>query len=107
MTEANAANSEKNSVPEELKPYCFKPGQSGNPSGRPKKKPITEAYLEALQDPETCKQIAQAAILHALKGDGQILREVTDRVEGRVSDKVEHSGADGGPIQSRIIVEFV
>ena len=25
-----------NSVPEELKPYVFKPGQSGNPGGRPK-----------------------------------------------------------------------
>lgn len=25
-----------NSVPEELKPYVWKPGQSGNPSGRPK-----------------------------------------------------------------------
>ncbi len=32
----NTANSEKRARGDNLKPYQFKPGQSGNPSGRPK-----------------------------------------------------------------------
>ena len=32
----NTANSEKTARGENLKPYQFKPGQSGNPSGRPR-----------------------------------------------------------------------
>jgi len=32
-----------------LIPYHFKPGNNANPTGRPKKKPITDRYLEQLE----------------------------------------------------------
>jgi hypothetical protein len=32
-----------------LQPYHFKPGQSGNPAGKPKRKPITDRYREQLE----------------------------------------------------------
>ena len=31
--------------------YRFKPGQSGNPGGRPKRRPISECYLELAELP--------------------------------------------------------
>lgn len=37
----------------------FKPGQSGNPGGRQKKKPLTEAYERKVSDPEVAQAIAQ------------------------------------------------
>ena len=36
--------------PEKTKPFRWKAGQSGNPKGRPLKKPITERYEALLED---------------------------------------------------------
>jgi uncharacterized protein DUF5681 len=68
----------KNPVPHSLKPFCFKPGQSGNPSGRPAKpKPLTltRAYEKQLEkiDPETGESYASAiaanVVCLAIRGD--------------------------------------
>jgi len=75
---------------ENLKP--FKPGQSGNPSGRPKKKPVTEMYEAIFSDPEAMKDLS-IAIKRALnKGSMAMvlqLKEMTDRVEGKVTQAIE------------------
>lgn len=83
----NSANKGKNTVG--LKPW--KPGQSGNPSGRPHKKPVTEMYERILSDPIALKAM-EKAIKKAL-GKGQMamvlqLREMTDRVEGKVTQPI-------------------
>src|ERR1039458_6237424 len=39
----------KKGTPGNLTP--FEPGESGNPSGRPKKRPITDEYYERSQEP--------------------------------------------------------
>ena len=36
MTKTKAVRSTKKQLPEAMKPFCFKPGQSGNPAGRGK-----------------------------------------------------------------------
>ena len=69
----------------------FMPGQSGNPEGRPKKKPITELYEQILNDPEAVEEL-RLAIRKALKR-GQMamvlqLREMTDRIEGKVTQPI-------------------
>lgn len=76
----------------------FKPGQSGNPSGRPRTKVITDALRElaAQTDPKTRKQIAlrlaEKLIERALKGELPYIREVTDRLEGRPVQPLDHGG---------------
>lgn len=69
------------------------PGQSGNPGGRPKKLPITEALQEILDDPVRARAYAVAGIKHAMRGgSASHFKEINDRVEGKVADQVEHSG---------------
>ena len=73
---------------ENLKPW--KPGESGNPGGRPKTKPLT-SELERLLEEEAPKAkgqtwaalIAQALLRKARKGDVRAITEVANRVEGR------------------------
>jgi uncharacterized protein DUF5681 len=86
----------------------FKPGQSGNPGGRPKTRIVAE-MLSALGnevDPETLKSYFQIAaerlMSEVFRGNVQAFREFADRVDGRTALHVElagglqvqHSGSD-------------
>lgn len=92
----------------DIEPYQFKPGQSGNPSGRPRK-PLTERLIAKLAQEEGLEAAALvAAILKKAKeGDISAWREIADRIEGKPVQQVEHSGPDSGPITSNIVVRFV
>lgn len=90
--EVLTGNSEQNKDPRlaNLKPW--QPGESGNPSGRPKKKPVTEMYERILSDPKNLAAIEQATVKALLKGNMAMvlqLREMTDRVEGKVTQPIE------------------
>lgn len=83
----------------------FKPGQSGNPGGRPKGKSLTALLRERLDevDEATGKTIAQLVVegwVNAAR-DGNVpaIKEALDRTEGKVIERKELSGPDGGPIQ--------
>lgn len=89
-----AENSSENSLAgaPQLDPYKFKPGQSGNPGGRPKKKPITEMYEAILNDPEEIAKIRASVVKALVKGNMAMvlqLREMTDRTEGKVTQPIE------------------
>lgn len=77
---------------------AWKPGESGNPQGRPKKKPITQRYeflLEQLAPAEVRKAyglkegatygdvIAINMVNQAIQGEVPATKEITDRVEGK------------------------
>jgi|688.fasta_scaffold1237733_2 hypothetical protein len=66
----------------------FEPGKSGNPSGRPKSKPITDELKRIGTDEGGFKAIAKKLFLKALEGDVKAIREIFDRVEGKVTDKL-------------------
>ena len=78
-----------------LKPW--KAGHSGNPGGRPKKKPITELYQEMLSHDQTIVAMRKA-ILKNIHGGKSVfvvlLREMTERVEGKVSQPIDATFAD-------------
>jgi hypothetical protein len=84
-----------------LKPW--KPGQSGNPGGRPKKKLVTDE-LEWLLEQEAPRAsgktwaavIAEALLRKARKGDVRAIAELANRVEGKTLQQL--AGPEGGPI---------
>jgi hypothetical protein len=117
---SSTENSGDNSGNANIAAHKFKPGQSGNPGGRPKKQPITDYLIDQLDRPipelmrEKVPQIfvevygsnatfgqllAFKLITQAVKGDMQAAKEVLDRVEGKVKQSVAMSGDGGGPIQ--------
>lgn len=70
----------------------FKPGQSGNPGGRPKKKPLSEIYEEIFNDPGVREKVKQQIIkTMTSKGMAGVLerREAGERVEGKVAQTVD------------------
>jgi hypothetical protein len=82
-------------LPVEAEPYKFKPGQSGNPGGRPKKKPITEIYDRLLADPELVPIIEESVRKMITSGRmvGMLqLKEMAERVEGKVTQAVKLDG---------------
>jgi len=92
--ETNPANTDKNKrkPPPEFEAAKWKKGQSGNPNGRPKKKPISELYGQILNDPEALEAI-KAAVSKAIRGGNMAmvlqLKEMADRVEGKVTQPIE------------------
>lgn len=109
------------SRPEQLKPYWFKKGQSGNPRGRPKKEtmltPILEKMIKQLcpdgLDPEgkveqlfgkklTWKErIVFATLLGGIKRNPACLQEIWNRLDGKAVSNVDISGSMhvGGTIE--------
>ncbi len=76
-----------------LKP--FKPGQSGNPNGRPKKALLSDALrrqlaiaLPGMSERTQAEAIAAALISEAILGNVQAIREVGDRTEGKPAQAI-------------------
>ncbi len=85
----------------------WKPGQSGNPSGRPKKLHITDALRAELErtGPDGVPNdtaIARVLVEIARAGNLEAIREIADRTEGKARQRIEQSGPDGGPLPFEI-----
>src|SRR5271163_882596 len=84
-------------IAEDGKSHQWKKGQSGNPSGRPKCKTLSNAYRNKLEeavpnDPEGrtwAELIAEAQVRDAVRGNVQAAREIADRTEGRARQSIE------------------
>ena len=84
----------------------FKPGESGNPSGHPKEKPILEALRENLTErPELAKQIALEALKQAKHQLGWF-QEIRDMLDGKPEDGKPTGRADD-PVNFNLHVGFV
>jgi hypothetical protein len=80
--------------------HQFKPGQSGNPAGRPKSRTMTERLRAALEEEGRCggdmgDTVIQIWLSMILDGHLGALTELMARVDGPVvnSHKLEHGGA--------------
>lgn len=82
----------KRKLTPEMEDVKWKPGQSGNPSGRPKKKPITEIFERIMNNPELVAQFEAAIAKSIMKGGMagvMYVREAADRIEGKVTQPIE------------------
>ena len=100
--------------PAKITPFQWKPGQSGNRRGRPRKEPLTDILREVLaekipkgQDPRQ-SSLGQALIrnwvLDAIRTkDTSTIKEIFDRTDGKTKDRIELGGEDGEPIRIQSI----
>ena len=86
--------------------HRFQPGQSGNPRGRPPERPIAAAIRDLLDrdDGEALTAIAAVTVSKARSGDFRFIRELLDRIDGKVTDRLELNGNPDIPL---ITDEFV
>jgi len=68
--------------------------------GRPKRSTEDKfvAILRSTVTPEDWSRIVQTAIARASAGDHQARQWLSDWLQGKVPDKIEHTGADGDPV---------
>jgi len=78
----------------------FAKGQSGNPGGRPKDKPFADALRMELKaagdDRKALRKIARALIAKAEDGNLAAIREIADRLDGKVTTTDVPEGSDDG-----------
>ena len=78
---------------EAAKKHYWKPGQSGNPAGRPpNKKYLSEALQELFEkSPEEAMAIIKAITGKAKRGDVPAFKELRETSEGRLPLAIDHS----------------
>jgi hypothetical protein len=68
----------------------FQKGQSGNPSGRPKKEVSLTALLRTkLENPQIADELVETTLNQAKAGNPVALKLLWDRIDGPVLQKVE------------------
>ena len=107
MEEEKVKNSGKNTGIENLKPW--KPGESGNPAGRPKgQRDYATIYREALiklatlnnkTEEEIENEILSNALLSARKGDYRFYKDILDRLYGTPVSRTELTGKGGSDLK--------
>ena len=91
-----------NQQPEHLKAHSFKPGQSGNPKGRPvgSRNKLTEKFLkDALEAWE--ERGPEALKVMATERPGDFAKMIAAIIPKE--DKLEHTGKFGAPLPAPII----
>jgi len=74
--------------------HRFKKGESGNPKGRPKGTGITDKLREIVfkDDGKVAEELADMARKAAMDGDYRFWNAITERLDGKVPDKIEGTG---------------
>ena len=84
------------------------PKKKGRPKGSLSLTNELRKILETI-DPITKKPVYEllliAATKHAGKGNAAFFKEIIERIDGKVADKIEHAGRDGRPIKLEVTYE--
>jgi len=104
-----AVNFPSNPPAKRKQTWGFQPGKSGNPGGRKRKQPITDALMVELErempgaDGKTVAQALAKRLVFIAAGKTsaaiRALEVILDRSEGKVIQRQELSGVDGTPMQ--------
>jgi len=87
----------------------FVKGHSGNPNGRANKS-REERYYQITQETVTLQDwqdIVSTAKQQAKRGDAQARKFLAEYLMGQPTQTVQHTGADKGPIEIRVIYDDV
>jgi Family of unknown function (DUF5681) len=102
---------------ENLRPP-WKPGESGNPGGRPRKRPISQRYEEIVEVPLSERErkrlglwqgatwgdaIALSQARAAVNGRTDAAREIREAIEGKATQRVEMAGKEETPANVSIV----
>src|SRR5271154_4494476 len=80
----------------------WKPGQSGNPKGRPDRRLFKQALEHlAMKNKPAIAAAAQALMAKAMTGDVSALKEMADRLDGKVPTIVA-GDEDMGPVKLEV-----
>ncbi len=80
-------NRKKRTLPKACEAYKFKPGQSGNPGGRPRRDVAADLARAIFEKNEA---VIYAAMMRAIKkGDAKVFSVLADRAYGKLTTKVE------------------
>lgn len=65
-----------------------------------KNRPITDLIRRSLleDDARRARQLADKLCEMAASGDLSSIKEIMDRIDGKIPQAIEHSGPDGGPV---------
>ena len=76
-------------------PASWKPGQSGNPKGAPRRDEsltgLLRRYMDETVNPEGKKRkeaFIQAVAKHAVKGDATLIKYLWDRMDGQMKQEI-------------------
>lgn len=92
MTEDKASEQpKKHALTPEMEANKWKPGQSGNPGGRPKDSLVAllNEYLNANKEADkkaVVQELIKLGIATGSRGQVAALREIFDRIDGKVPD---------------------
>lgn len=95
--------------PDKVKPHQWRKGQpSPNPAGRPAGESLTTKINRILDEPDDehgtkGDKLIAVAYSAAAKGDFRFFKEIIERRDGKVPDRI--AGADGDKLS--IVVEYV
>lgn len=92
----------------------FQPGQSGNPGGRRKEKPYRDALRKVLAEEagfEPAKSetrtkleaVARKHVAEALAGEMSAVKEIAERLDGKVPQAIANDDESGEPFVIRVI----
>lgn len=74
---------------------AWKPGQSGNPSGKPKQIFGPSLRRKLKKQPELLNKVIEGIIAKAAGGSVAAFEAVADRVDGKPMQQIEQSGSVG------------
>lgn len=77
----------------------FKPGQSGNPRGRPRKADALATLFDEHFKKEDRIGVIAKAVEQALAGNKDARDFLFDRTYGKPMQAIEMTGTDGGPLE--------
>lgn len=86
----------------------FAKGVSGNPRGRAPRA-VERKYLEILKSictPDEWRAVCMAALVDAKAGDAVARKWISDYLIGPQKQTTEVTGADGGALQTEIIIKY-